>query len=138
MLSFSAIINTEQNKVCFDPLIKNDSYAFLYFKPTRGIPERFRVNVSVYRKDNILIEEYEFDLKLDNTKKSFDEHYIGVQQNGTTERVVFTTLNAENNTPLENICLEVAVVKIKDGDEDRDGGIKFKSKSPRAPVLFGC
>lgn len=69
--------------------------------------------------------------------KSYQDHYIGVQQKGTIQKVVFTTWSTEN-TPLNINCLEVAVVKIKDGDEDRDGGIRFKPKCPRLPDLVGC
>lgn len=69
--------------------------------------------------------------------KSYQDHYIGVQQKGTIQKVVFTTWSTEN-TPLNINCLEVAVVKINDGKEDRGGGIKFKPKRPRVPVFVEC
>lgn len=137
MISFSAYKRAGSNRHRFDPLIKKDTYAFLHFIPTKDSPENLRINISVYEMDN-LIDERNYFLELDITKKSYQEHYIGVQQNGNTQRIVFTMLDYKNNSPLDNLCLQVAVVKIKDGDDDRDGGIKFKPKRPRAPALFGC
>ena len=126
----------ETNRIFFDPLIKNDMYAFLRFIPTQGSPKKFRMNASVYGEDRILIEERDFVLELDTKKKSYQEHYVGLQQDGKKQRVMFSAWDINTNVPLKRIKIHVEVVKIKDGDNDGRGGVYLKPKRPNVPVLI--
>lgn len=128
MNTFTAYTPDGINQFTFDPLIKKDTYSFLHFVPTKESPEKIKMIVSLYEKDNNLIEEQNFVLEIDSTGKNYDEHYIGLLQNGLTQKVIFTALEAENNSPLDKISIGVAIAKIKDGNGD--GGIYLTPKRP--------
>lgn len=135
-MTFSTYTHNETNLLCFDSLIKNDTYAFLHFIPNKRSPKNYKVNISIYDEHKILIEEYDYILEFDNIKKAYQDHYIGIQQDGTNQRVIFSIWNIENNSPLNKTWLEVAVVKIKDGNEDKDDGIEKSPIKPKTPNLI--
>ena len=64
--------------------------------------------------------------------KNYIEHYIGLLQNGITHNVIFTTLDAENNNPVDKISIGVAIAKIK------DGGIYWRPRRSKISVLVQC
>ena len=128
MNTFTAYTPDGINQFTFDPLIKKDTYSFLYFVPTKESPQKIKMIVSLYEKDNTLIEEQDFVLEIDSIGKKYKEHYIGLLQNGLTQKLIFTALDAENDKPLDKISIGVAIAKIKDGDDD--GGIYLRPRKP--------
>ncbi|MFN3968488.1 hypothetical protein [Flavobacterium sp.] len=138
MTTIFAYLREGRNQFRLDPIIKNDTYAFLNFIPGEGSPDNLRINISIFDDDNILVDQYDFILYLSMCKKSYQEHYIGLQQNGTNEKIIFSAFNPVNNEPLGNFCIGVSVVKIKDGDEEGRGGIYLRPKVPTKPVFAEC
>jgi hypothetical protein len=136
MQTFTAY-TSEGYQLSFDPLVKNDTYVFLHFIPEKESPEKLRMIVSLFEKDNNLLEEHNFVLELDETRKNYQNNQIGLVYDGLKQKMIFTALNLENNTPLENICISVAIAKIKDGNDD-DSGNYFNPTKPRVPVLVEC
>lgn len=133
MDTFTAYTSEGSNQFTFDPLVKNNTYAFLNFIPSKESPEKVRMIVSLLKKDNTLIEEHDFVLEIDSTRKKYNEHSIGLKQNGMTQKLIFTALNHENNTPVEKICIGVAIAKIMDGN-DGNGGNYLKPRRPELPI----
>ncbi|UPT71032.1 MAG: hypothetical protein M0D53_01040 [Flavobacterium sp. JAD_PAG50586_2] len=133
MNTFTAITSEGINQFTFDPLIKKDTYTFLHFVPTKESPAKLKMIVSLYKKDNTFIEQYDFVLEIDRIGKQYNEHYIGLLQNGLTEKLIFNALDAENNNPLDRISIGVAVAKIKDGNDD-GGEIDLNPPLPKKPV----
>ena len=105
------------NKFTYDPLVKKDTYAFLYFVPEKESPTKVKIIISLLEKDNTLIETHNFILEIDSTGKNYQEHHIGIIQDGMKQKLIFTVFNPENNAPLEKINMGVEVVKINDGNE---------------------
>ncbi len=124
------------NRFSFSPLVKNDTYAFLHFMPTKESPEKAKLVVTLYEKNNTLLEEHEFVLELDETGKNYQNNHIGLTYDGLKQNMIFKALNSYDNTPLEKICICVAVAKIKDGDDDDNGGGRFISGGPKSPYLI--
>ncbi|QBZ98858.1 hypothetical protein [Flavobacterium sangjuense] len=116
---------------CFDPLVKNDTYSFLHFIPAKESPEKVKMIVSLYEKDNTFIEEHNFVLELDDNRKNYNNNHIGLVYDGLKQKMIFSALNPENNIPLEKICICVAVTKIKDGNDDEDGGNYLRPRGPK-------
>ena len=135
MDTFTAYSVEGINQFTFDPIIKNSTYTFLHFVPAKESPTKVKMIVSLYEKDSTLIEEHDFVLEFDNTRKKYREHYIGLTQNGVTQKLIFTALNPENNTPLEKICIGVVTAKIRDGNDD-NGGVYLRPRKPKLPVSF--
>lgn len=134
MDTFTAYTVEGINQFTFDPIVKNSTYTFLHFVPAKESPTKVKMIVSLYEKDNTLIEEHDFVLELDSSSKKYREHHIGLLQNGMIQKLIFTALNPENNTPLEKICIGVAITKIKDGN-DENGGNYFRPRIPKLPVF---
>lgn len=133
METFTAHTVEGMNQFSFDLLVKNSTYNFLHFFPRKDSPEKVKMIISLYEKDNTFIEECTFVLELDKTRENYQDSNIGLLHDGMTQRMIFTALNPENNTPLEKICIGVAVAKIKDGDDDNNGSVYVK---PEKPLLF--
>lgn len=108
------------NQVSFDLLVKNSTYTFLQFFFRKVNPENVKMVISFYEKDNTFIEEHNFVLELDDTRKNHQNSHIGLKYYGMKQKMIYTALNSEYNTPLEKICICVAVVKIKEGNDDKD------------------
>ena len=89
MISFSAHNFESRNQFRFYSLIKNDTYAFLHFKPYKRRPENFRVKVSVYENDNTLFEEHCFTLELDSTKKLSGPLYWGSTKRDNSKSCIY-------------------------------------------------
>jgi hypothetical protein len=136
METFTAITPEGINQFTFDPLIKKDTYSFLHFVPTKESPAKLKMIVSLYEKYNTLIEEHDFVLEIDSAREKYNEHYIGLVQNGVVHKVIFTALYPENDNPLDKICISLAIAKIKEGDDNNDGGNHLKPRRPRVPVLM--
>jgi len=137
MNAFTAYTPEGVNKFTFDSLIKNDTYHFLHFIPTKGSLEKVKINVSLYKNNNTLIEEHDFVLEINSTGKNYNEHYIGLLQNGRTQKVIFTALDGKSNLPLNNISIGIVIAKIKDGTDDENGGGYLRPKRPKVPFLVG-
>lgn len=136
METFTAYTVEGMNQFSFDLLVKNSTYNFLHFFPRKDSPEKVKMMISLFEKDNTLIEEHDFVLEIDSTRKKYREHHIGLLQNGMIQKLIFTALNPENNNPLEKICICVAVAKIKDGDDGNHGGNYLRPRRPKSPVLI--
>lgn len=128
MDTFTAITPKGINQFTFDPLVKNSTYAFLHFVPEKESPEKLKMIVSLLEKDNTLLDERNFVLEIDSSRKNYHEHHIGLLQNGKTQKMIFTALNPENDEPIEKVSIGIAVVKIKDDDDD--GGNYLSPISP--------
>lgn len=122
---------------CFDPLVKTSTYAFLHFVPNNESPKKVKIIASLKGMDNTLIEAHDFLLEIDSTGKYYQDHYIGIVQDGMSQRLYFSTFNPENNTPLKKVCIGVEVVKIKDGNDDENGGNYLQPRKPKVPFLVG-
>lgn len=120
---------------CFDPLVKTSTYAFLHFVPNKESPKKVKIIAYLQGMDNTLIEVHDFLLEIDSIGKYYQEHYIGIVQDGMSQRLYFSTFNPENNAPLKKVCIGVEVLKIKDGN-DEDGGNYLRPTKPKLPVLF--
>ncbi len=120
----------------FDPLVKANTYAFLHFVPDKESPKKVKIIASLKGKDNSVIETHDFLLEIDSTGKRYQEHYIGLVQDGMYQRLFFSTINAENNTPMKKVCIGVEVVKIMDGNDDDNDGGWLTSGGPKAPYLI--
>ncbi len=137
METFTAIPSEHSNQFRFDQLIKNNTYAFLHFLPTKESPENLKISISIYEKNNILIHDSVFVLKLDKIKKTYQEHCIGQQQIGKSQKVIFSVLDIDDS-PLIRVGITVAVVKIKDGNDDENGRNYINPEKPIHPVLMDC
>ena len=134
METFTALTPNGVNQFTFDPLVKNDTYTFLHFVPTKESPEKVKMIVSLYEKENTLIEEHGFVLEIDSFRKNYNDHYIGLLQNGITQKLIFTALNVDNSKPLEKICIGVSIAKIKDGDGYDDNENDYLK--PKRPLFL--
>lgn len=122
METFTAQTIEGINEFTFDPLVKNSTVTFLNFIPKKESPEKVRIVISIYQKDNALLEQHTFNLKINLTKKSYLNSRIGLKIVGLHQKMIFEAFNTENGLPLNKICIGVAVAKIKEGnDEDNDG-----------------
>lgn len=119
----------------FNPLIKIDTYSFLYFVPQKNNPDKQSFKIQLLDKDNEIIEEKIIQLELTQNKNNFEEHSIGMICDGEQHKIIFTPIMLDEDSGKLNLPITVAVVKIKDGD---DGGIKEKPfrLKPRKPVLM--
>ncbi|WP_162126033.1 hypothetical protein [Flavobacterium phycosphaerae] len=86
METFTAYTPEGVNQFTFDSLIKDNTYQFLHFVPIKGSPKKVRMVVSLFNKDNVLIEERDFQLEIDNSGRKYNEHFIGLLQNGMTQK----------------------------------------------------
>ncbi|WP_291151746.1 hypothetical protein [Flavobacterium sp. UBA7680] len=136
METFTAYTHEGINEFSFDLLVKNSTYNFLHFFPRKDSPEKVKMIVSSYEKDNTFIEEHNFYLELDYTRKKYQNSHIGLKHDGMKQKMIFTALNPENNAPLYKICIGVAVAKTKDGD-DEDGGTFLRPVGPNT-LLEEC
>ncbi len=134
MNTFTAYTPDGIHQFTFDPLVKKDTYSFLHFVPTKESPEKIKMIVSLYEKDNTLIEEQDFVLEMNSIEKKYNEHHIGLLQNGLTQKLIFTALDTENDKPLDKISIGVAIAKINDGNDD--GGIYLRPRKPKLPLSF--
>lgn len=134
METFTAYTVEGINEFTFDPLVKNSTVLFLHFIPKKDSPEKVRMVISIYQKDNTLLEEHVFDLEIDYTDKCYQNSHIGLKLDGLHQKMIFEAFNAENGLPLNKICIGVAVAKIKDGNDEDNGGIYLKPIRPN-PLL---
>ncbi|WP_291131013.1 hypothetical protein [Flavobacterium sp. UBA7682] len=137
METFTAYTVEGINEFTFDPLVKNSTVHFLHFTPKKESPEKVRMVISIYQKDNTLLEKHVFDLEIDYKKKCYENSHIGLKLDGLHQKMIFEAFNTENGLPLNKICIGVAVAKIKDGNDDDNGGIHLKPISPNS-LLTEC
>ena len=113
METFTAYTFEGMNEFSFDLLVKNSTYNFLHFFPRKDSPEKVKMIISLYKKDNTFIEEHNFVLEMDNKRENYLNPDIGLKQDGMTQKMILTALDFENENSLDKICIGVAVVKVK-------------------------
>jgi len=132
MDTFTACLTNPYKSFTFNPLIKIDTYSFLYFVPQKNNPDKQLFKIQLLDSDNDVIEEQFIHVALTADKRDFEDHAIKMICDGTQHKIVFTQIDIGTLSKKTAVKVTVAIVKIKDGD---DGGMRIQPYRPTNPVL---
>lgn len=137
MHSFTAIIPSKFTCIDFGLFINKSTYAFLNFIPQKNSPQRQQFKIQKLNFHQEVLEEKTVYLELANDKKQFEEHSIDMVCDASQHRLIFTPIIFKDEIQNLDWTFTVAVVKIKDGnDDDDDSRNRFNPVRPRSPVLL--
>lgn len=123
-----------RNRFTFHGFVKNNTYSYLHFVPVKNSPEKVKMVVTMLEKNDNLIGVYTYFLELDSFKRRYKEHYVGLVHDGSVHKVIFTALHQHDDSPVGGLSMGIAVVKIKDGNDDDKGGRPRRRPKRPTPV----